>query len=69
MQFVDVYVNVFLCSVCINPFDYFIIKGRAVFAVAHFFFVLLSFYGFGLDIFPLLYKGVSNRIAGGFVIL
>ena len=32
MQSVDVYVNVFLCSVCINPFDYFIIKGRAVFA-------------------------------------
>ena len=26
-----------------NPFHYIIIKGRAVFAVAHFFFVLLSF--------------------------
>lgn len=44
-----------LYAVCVwAPFIIFIIKGRAVFAVAHFFlYVTFFFMGFGLDIFPL----------------
>lgn len=44
-----------LYAVCVwTPFIIFIIKGRAVFAVAHFFlYVTFFFMGFGLDIFPL----------------